>query len=103
MIRHYLHTAGFYPIQWIPTGVHKEPGATYVRPSIEGLLRVFVPEPDCNAAIELYAGSLFNGQLCYQGAVHSEQEFHHALSVGQQQLAGLKTTLHYAYANKRAA
>jgi hypothetical protein len=72
MLRSHLHRAGFFPIQWAPAAPGEVPGTTFVRPTAKGVLRVFVPAGD--GTIEVYAGSLQAGKLCYRGPVHSEAE-----------------------------
>jgi hypothetical protein len=69
-----LDKAGFFPIQWAPT----EPGTTYVRPSAQGVLRVFVPAS--SEEVELYAGSLTAGELRYRGPVPPEAELQQLLA-----------------------
>ena len=69
-----LDKAGFFPIQWAPA----EPGTMYVRPSAQGVLRVFVPAS--RAEVELYAGSLAAGELRYRGPVPSEAELRQLLA-----------------------
>jgi hypothetical protein len=44
----------------------------YVRPSAQGVLRVFVPAD--SAEVELYSGSLAAGELHYRGPVPPEAE-----------------------------
>jgi hypothetical protein len=63
-----LDNAGFFPIQWALA----EPGTMYVRPSAQGVLRVFVPAS--SEEVELYAGSLAAGELRYRGPVPPEAE-----------------------------
>lgn len=71
-----LDRAGFFPIQWAPA----EPGTTYVRPSAQGVLRVFVPAD--SEEVELYAGSLAEGELRYRGPVPPEAELRQLLASG---------------------
>jgi hypothetical protein len=74
MLSQQLDKAGFFPIQWVPA----EPGTTYVRPSAQGVLRVFVPAS--NQEVELYAGSLAAGELRYRGPVPPEAELRQLLA-----------------------
>jgi hypothetical protein len=69
-----LEKAGFFPIQWAPA----EPGTTYVRPSAQGVLRVFVPAG--SKEVELYAGSLSAGELRYRGPMPAEAELRQLLA-----------------------
>jgi hypothetical protein len=69
-----LDKAGFFPIQWAPA----EPGTTYVRPSAQGVLRVFVPASSDEVA--LYAGSLTAGELRYRGPIPPEAELRQLLA-----------------------
>lgn len=77
MLTLHLHDAGFFPIQWLPTAANSVPGRTFVRPSAKGMLRVFVPAE--NEQVELYAGSLTEGELRYRGPVPSESELRQLL------------------------
>ena len=74
MLSAQLEEAGFFPIQWAPA----EPGTMYVRPSAQGVLRVFVPAS--RAEVELYAGSLAAGELRYRGPVPPEAELRQLLA-----------------------
>jgi hypothetical protein len=76
MLSQQLDKAGFFPIQWEPA----QPGTTYVRPSAQGVLRVFVPAS--SAEVELYAGSLAAGELRYRGPVPPEAELRQLLASG---------------------
>jgi hypothetical protein len=76
MLRAQLDEAGFFPIQWAPA----ELGTTYVRPSAQGVLRVFVPAG--REEVELYAGSLAAGELRYRGPVPPEDELRQLLASG---------------------
>jgi hypothetical protein len=72
MLSRLLHQAGFFPIQWDASTADRVAGTTYVRPSPQEMLRVFVPAG--GGPIEVYAGSLFAGKLLYRGPVHSEAD-----------------------------
>ena len=74
MLSQQLDKAGFFPIQWAPA----RPGTTYVRPSAQGILRLFVPAS--SAEVELYAGSLAAGELRYRGPVPPEAELRQLLA-----------------------
>jgi hypothetical protein len=74
MLSQQLDKAGFFPIQWAPA----QPGTTYVRPSAQGVLRVFVPAS--SAEVELYAGSLAAGELRYRGPIPPEAELRQLLA-----------------------
>jgi hypothetical protein len=73
----HLHDAGFFPIQWAPVSPDPVPGHTYVLPSAKGVLRVFVPAE--GKEMELYAGSLANGQLRYRGPVPNKAKLQQLL------------------------
>jgi hypothetical protein len=67
-----LHKAGFFSIKWDASTADQVEGTTYVRPTPHEVLRVFVSAD--GGQVEVYAGSLFAGKLCYRGAVHTEAE-----------------------------
>jgi len=69
-----LEKAGFFPIQWAPAAA----GTTYVRPSAQGVLRVFVPAG--HDEVELYTGRLAAGELRYRGPVPPEAELRQLLA-----------------------
>ncbi|MGI4760196.1 MAG: hypothetical protein ACRYF0_05790 [Janthinobacterium lividum] len=71
-----LEKAGFFPIQWALA----EPGVMYVRPSAQGVLRVFVPAG--RHEVVLYTGSLAAGELRYRGPVPPEAELRQLLANG---------------------
>ncbi|RYU78147.1 hypothetical protein [Hymenobacter persicinus] len=62
MLNAQLANAGFYEIASPDSAVA---GATYIRPGYRESVRVFVPHN--SAEVEVYAGSLKNGRLVYQG------------------------------------
>jgi hypothetical protein len=74
MLAQQLDKAGFFPIQWALAA----PGTTYVRPSAQGVLRVFVAAS--SDEVERYAGSLAAGELRYRGPVPPEAELRQLLA-----------------------
>ncbi|RTQ45911.1 hypothetical protein EJV47_24080 [Hymenobacter gummosus] len=81
MLATWLHHAGFFPIRW-PAAA---PGTTYVRPGATELRRVFVPQH--TDEVEIYAGPLAEGRLCYRGPIRSEAELRQWLPAPRPQAA----------------
>ncbi|QJX47534.1 hypothetical protein HMJ29_11520 [Hymenobacter taeanensis] len=70
MLLTHLHEAGFFQINWAASAPAS--GITYVRPSAQELVRVFIPV--AGEGIEVYSGSLFESELRYRGPVHTQAE-----------------------------
>ena len=77
MLLQLLSAAGFFAIVW-PLPHAAVPGATYVLPTARGVVRAFVPVE--GNELELYAGRLLTGRLCYRGPLASEAELRHLLA-----------------------